>query len=324
MRIERISWEIKSPPPAKAGRVSLTERPVARPAELTLTVTTDGNLVGSSVTLLPAVGHRAVVAILEHDLAPLLTGDDLRRTEPLFRKVESHFGEVGFAGPASRAYAAIDLAMWDIQAKAAGQSLGDLLGGVRREPPFFVRDTGGPTRAADEVVRLAKPWIAKGAKGVLIEVGSGDVQADADRVRAVSDELGDDAWVGVDARGRYDLGTALALAHFFDDVGVGWFEEPLPTSDAAGYHRLADRMETTLAAGANCQSLRELISLAQTGAVRVLRPDPRKLGGLTPLLRLATIAESHHATIVPTGLAAVGEAICQGLTASPQFERESS
>lgn len=327
MRIERISLEAVAPAPARAGRVSLAD-PSAKPApprgSLTVRVETDRKITGE--TTLPDLTHgqAAVRSILEGDLPSLLVGEDPRRTDALFRQIESAFGALGFPGAASRAYSAIDLCLWDIKAKAANQPLGDLLGGARSESPFFVSDRGGPTRPADDIVRLARPWIKKGAKGVLVEVGSGDVQADADRVRAVSEELGDDAWVGVNARGRYDLGTAMALSHFFDDIGVGWFEEPIPISDVAGYARLATHMETTLAAGSMCHSLQELVVVAQAGSVRVLRPDLHRLGGLTPILRLTAAAEAMHASIVPVGPASISEACVRGLSACPQFERDSA
>jgi L-alanine-DL-glutamate epimerase-like enolase superfamily enzyme len=327
MRIERIVLEAVAPAPAKASRVSLADagaRPTRPLGSLIVRVETDRKIIGETTLKDLALGQSAARSLLESDLPLLLIGEDPRRTDALFRKVESAFGALGFAGAASRAYSAIDLCLWDIKAKAAHQSLGDLLGGARGESPFFVTDTGGPTRPADDVVRLARPWIKKGAKGVLVEVGSGDVQADADRVRAVSDELGDDAWVGVNAMGRYDLGTAMALSHFFDDIGVGWFEEPIPISDVSGYARLAAHMETTLAAGSLCQSLSELVGVAQAGSVRVLRPDLHRLGGLTPILRLAAAAEAVHASIVPVGPAWISEACVRGLSACPQFERDSA
>jgi L-alanine-DL-glutamate epimerase-like enolase superfamily enzyme len=321
MRITRITVVQDSLPTAKAGRVSLTE-PARKPAErIVVSVETDAGVTGAGFTLVNGTGTSAVKAVLEHDLIPRLIEADPRQTDVLYSKAKAACESIGFAGIAARAYAAIDIALWDIKAKASGQSLGELLGGVRKDVPFFVSDTGGPTRSADEIVRLAKPWIAKGAKGIRVEVGSGDVQSDADRVRHISDELGDDCWVGVSAEGRFDLATTLALAHFFDDIGIGWFEYPLPLTDRNGYDRLADRMETILAAGSSCDSLAELVELAKAGAVRVLRPDPLRLGGITPLIKLAAVAEACHCTMVPVRLPEIAEPLAMGLSVIPQIER---
>lgn len=328
MRITRITVTQVSLPAAKIGRVSLTD-PARKPADrVVVSVETDAGVTGSGFTLVHGTGTSAVKAVLEHDLIPRLTDRlteaDPRQTDVLYGKAKASCEAIGFAGIAARAYAAIDFALWDIKAKASGQPLGELLGGVRKDVPFFVSDTGGPGRSADEIVRLAKPWIAKGAKGVRVEVGSGDVQSDADRVRHISDELGDDCWVGVSAEGRFDLATTLALAHFFDDIGIGWFEYPLPLADRNGYDRLADRMETILAAGSSCDSLSELVELAKAGAVRVLRPDPLRLGGITPLIKLAAVAEACHCTMVPVRLPEIAEQLAMGLSVIPQIERETN
>ena len=324
MRITKISVARENRTAAKPGRVSLSEprqKPVHR---ISVSVETNDGITGFGVTLVHDFGASAVQLLLESDLVPLLITEDPFRSEALFNKVKSVCEPTGWAGIASRAYAALDFAIWDIKAKAEKKTLGELLGGARKEVPFFVSDTGGPNRSADEVLRLAKPWIAKGAKGLRVEVGSGDVQKDADRVRAISDELGDDCWIGVSAEGRYDLATTLALAHFFDDIGIGWFEFPLPLSDRAGYNRLADRMETILAAGSSCDSISELVELAKAGAVRVLRPDPLRLGGITPLIKLAAVVEACHCSMVPVRMPLISEQLSCGLTVVPQFERETN
>src|SRR5262249_6898321 len=157
----------------------------------------------------------------------------------LLAKAETRFRGAGFAGLVARAYSAIDIALWDAKAKSAGVPLFKLLGGVRSAADYFVSDIAVSGREAAEVVKLAKPLLKQGATGVRVEIGSGDVQADADRVREISEGLGDDAWVGVAADGRFDLGTAQALAHFFADIGIDWFEDPIPASDEIGYAKLA-------------------------------------------------------------------------------------
>src|SRR5204863_3949321 len=105
--------------------------------------------------------------------------------------------------------------------------------------PFFASDIATLGRTSSEVVKLAKTLVKQGAMGVRVEVGSGDVRADADRVREISDGLGDDASVSVAADGRFDLGTAEALTHFFEDIGIDWFEDPIPAADEIGYAKLA-------------------------------------------------------------------------------------
>ena len=111
------------------------------------------------------------------------------------------------------------------------------------------------------MVKAAKPLLKQGATGVRVEIGGGDVQADADRVREISDGLGEDAWVGVAADGRFDLGTAQALAHFFEDIGIDWFEDPIPAADEIGL-REARRADGNAAGGRQRRSTRATRSSA--------------------------------------------------------------
>jgi L-alanine-DL-glutamate epimerase-like enolase superfamily enzyme len=143
--------------------------------------------------------------------------------------------------------------------------------------------------------------------GILVEVGSGDIEKDGRRIERFREELGEDGWLGVTAGGRFDLATALAMAHFLEeDVGIDWFEHPLPVEDRKGYVRLAERMEVPLALGATFATIDEFRQLLEIGDVRVLRPDVLRLGGITPFLKLAALAEAFPITLVPYRLPEIG------------------
>jgi L-alanine-DL-glutamate epimerase-like enolase superfamily enzyme len=323
MRITQVLVECRTAPSLAGRRISLTGAtpPPARD-EVIVTIQTDEGIAGQGAIPVAPCAVSLIQLTIQELLSSRLIEQDPTRTDALLAETKAAVEPIGWPGIVARAYAAIDFALWDLKSKAAGKPIGVLLGDARQTAPFFVSDTGGPASSPDDIASQSAPWIKRGAKGVRIELGSGDVQQDADRARAVSESLGDDVWLGVSAEGRYDLATALALAHFFDDLGIGWFEQPLPLSDRSGYDRIANRMETILAAGSTSDSLDELISIAKQGAVRVLRPDPLRLGGITPLVKLAAVAEACHATMVPVRCPAIGEQLVLGLTAVPQFERD--
>jgi L-alanine-DL-glutamate epimerase-like enolase superfamily enzyme len=199
------------------------------------------------------------------------------------------------------------VALWDAKARAADVPLFRLLGAARAASPFFVSDLTG------DVVKAAKPLMKQGATGVRVEIGGGDVQADAERVREISDGLGDDAWVGVAADGKFDLGTAQALAHFFEDIGIDWFEDPIPAADEIGYAKLANLMETPLAVGSHFASREAFFRVIRAGHVRTIRPDLARLGGITPLLKVAAVAEAYQVAVSPVRMPEVGVHLACGL-----------
>ncbi|MBY0513202.1 MAG: mandelate racemase/muconate lactonizing enzyme family protein [Gemmataceae bacterium] len=316
MKITALATDTRVVPLGKPARVSLTDPRPAGPdavALVTVRLATDAGVTGLGFTYLLGPGASTVRALIDTELAPLVVGEDPRDTDRLFAKTEGRFRAVGFGGFAARAYSAVDVALWDAKAKAAGVPLCRLLGNARPAAPFFVSDLGTPGRSAAEVLKAAKPLMKQGATGVRVEVGGGDVQADAERVREISDGLGDDAWVGVAADGRFDLGTAQALSHFFEDIGVDWFEDPIPAADEPGYAKLANLMEVPLAVGSGFDSRDDFYRVIRSGLVRTVRPDVCRLGGITPMLKVAAVAEAYHVAVAPVRLPEVGVHLACGL-----------
>lgn len=323
MKLTRITSDHIRVPLAKSGRVSLSDpKPnVQEAVDLVLVrLETDTGLAGIGFTHLLGPGAAAVRSLIDAELTSLVLADDPRETDRLFAKAESHFRAVGFAGLMARAYSAIDIALWDLKAKAADVPLFKLLGGARSSADFFVSDIAACGRDAAEVVKLAKPLLKQGATGVRLTIGGGDVQADANRVREISDGLGDDAWVGVSADGRFDLGTAQALAHFFEDIGIDWFEDPIPASDEIGYAKLAGLMETPLAVGSTLSSRDAFFRIIRAGHVRTIRPDVCRLGGITPFLKVAAVAEAFHVAVSPVRMPEVGVHLACGLGVVPHVD----
>jgi L-alanine-DL-glutamate epimerase-like enolase superfamily enzyme len=323
MHITRLATEHRRIPLPGAERIPLTgPKPVPAAVDLIVVhVETDSKLAGLGITHLNGPGAAAVRSLIDGELAALATGEDPRDAERLFAKAESRFRSVGFGGLAARGWAAIDIALWDLKAKAAGVPLYKLLGNAKPAAPFFHSDIATLGRTSAEVVKLAKPLVKQGAMGVRVEVGSGDVRADADRVREISDGLGDEASVSVAADGRFDLGTAEALTHFFEDIGVDWFEDPIPAADEIGYAKLASLAEIPLAVGASFDSRERFFRVIRSGVVRTVRPDVCRIGGITPLLKIAAVAEAFQTAVSPVRLPEVGVHLACGLAAVPHVDR---
>ncbi len=323
MKVTKITAEQLRVPLGKPTRIPLTDPKPTGPTAVELVMVqleTDAGLAGLGFTYVLGPGASAVRSLIEAELAPLVIGEDPRDTERLFVKAEGHFRAVGFAGLAARAYSALDVALWDIKAKAAELPLFRLLGGARTGASFFVSDLGSGGRDPGEVVKAAKPLMKQGATGVRIEINGGDVQADAERVREISDGLGDDAWVGVAADSRFDLGTAQALAHFFEDIGIDWFEDPIPAADEIGYAKLAGLMETPLAVGSGFGSREAFYRVIRAGHVRTIRPDVCRLGGITPFLKVAAVAEALHVAVSPVRMPEVSVHLACGLGVVPHVD----
>lgn len=325
MRILSLSATHYRVPLPKRQRIPLAGAGTSGPATsavdvIVVTLTTEAGA-ALGFTTLTGPGAAAVLALIETEVAPLVVGESAHDTERLLSKAEFHFRDVGFAGAAARAYSAVDIALWDAKAKAAGVPLSAYLGAARTASPFFTSETVGTGWDAGDAARDAKAALKLGAMGVRLEIGTSEVEADADRARHLHDAVGEDAWIGLAAGGRYDLNTALALAHFFQDQGIDWFEDPINPADSVGYGRLADKLEIPLAVGSTFDRREDFTRVSRDGLARILRPDFGKVGGLTAVLKIAAVAEAHGLAVCPVRMPEVSAHLGAALPAVTLIDR---
>jgi L-alanine-DL-glutamate epimerase-like enolase superfamily enzyme len=259
-------------------------------------------------------GGRALKAVADDDLMPLVMGEDPLDHEQIGAKVYWRLQGIGRSGLVAQAYSAVDLALWDIKGKVAGLPLYKLLGGARDAAPAYVADTGWLWMSVPEIIEASRPLVDQKMMGVKLKVGSPNPETDAERVTQVREAFGEDMWLAVDANQRYDYATALAMGHFFEEeMGVDWFEEPISCEDVAGHARLAQRLEVPIALGETLFTREEFTRYLDAGAADILQPDVTRLGGLTAWLKIAALADWHHRPLAPHVLPEVGVHLACGL-----------
>ncbi len=315
MQIDSIDCIYLQVPYRQEGRISL-RTPFSLPGFfhfLAVRVRTNDGLHGLGFTR-SSLGGDALARLIRGPIADAILKEDPLQHDWLFHRIEKRFHGVGFHGLVARAYAAVDIALWDIRGKGSNLPLYRLFGGSRGSASVYLGNAATSGKDPQETLQIAKPLVEQGVLGLNIEVGSGDVQNDADRVQQIRDGLGENAWLCVDAEGRYDLGTAMAMAHFYEeDVGIDRCEFPLNADDAVGYRRLAERMEVPLALGSTFESRDEFRQILERGDIRVLRPDALRLGGITPFLKIAALAEAYPVVVTPVRLPEIGVHLACGL-----------
>jgi L-alanine-DL-glutamate epimerase-like enolase superfamily enzyme len=280
------------------------ERPITPTVDhvflLLVQLDTDAGLHGLGFAWAIHGGGRAMLAVAEDDLAPLIIGEDPLDHERLARKVYWRLQGVGRRGLVTQAYSAVDLALWDLKGKAADLPLYKLLGGARESAPAYAGDAAWTWMTPEEIIDISQKYLAQGFTGVKLHLAGDDPEKDAGRIQRVRDALGENHWLGVDAHQRYDFSTALAMGRFLDEeIGADWFEEPLSCEDVEGHARLAQRLEVPIALGESLYHPDEFERYLTRSAAAVLQPDVTRLGGITPFLRVAALAEQHHLPVAP-------------------------
>jgi L-alanine-DL-glutamate epimerase-like enolase superfamily enzyme len=221
-----------------------------------------------------------------------LRGLDPRRTEIVREICET----VDFHG--GRPWA-VEVAVWDLVARALGEPLWRLLGG-RQERLIAYASSGELVEPAERVRRI-RALAGAGVRAVKVRFGNTDWRDDLAVVEHIRGEIGDSVELMVDANQgwrmpgdrapRWDVATAAQCARELERLGVYWLEEPLPTDDVEAYGALRRLTSLRVAAGEMVRSLAQARDLALRGGVDVLQPDVVLAGGISGCRRLAGLAE---------------------------------
>jgi L-alanine-DL-glutamate epimerase-like enolase superfamily enzyme len=315
MRITRVESELlhvplsrprASPLEAASGRLNHV-------VALLVHVHTEDGVTGVGFAYALQTSGRAVLATLQDDLAPLVVGEDALDHERLSAKVYWRTQTVGRRGLVQQAYSAIDVALWDLKGKVANLPLYKLLGGARESAEVYGSDTAWLWMSPEEVLDASRAYLDQGMKGIKVKVGANPAE-DYDKLSRLREALGDDVWIAVDANERYDYTTALALGRFFEEeIGAGWFEEPITCEDVLGHARLASKLEIPIAAGEMLFGLDEFERYVERDALAVLQPDVTRLAGITGWLKVAALAERRNLPVSPHLLPEIGVQLACGL-----------
>jgi L-alanine-DL-glutamate epimerase-like enolase superfamily enzyme len=233
------------------------------------------------------------------EIAPDVVGEDPSDIARLWTRLVWAGASVGRSGAATQAISAIDTALWDLKAKRAGLPLAKLLGAYRDSVACY--NTGGGYLHAPigEVLDRASASLASGIGGLKIKVGQPDLAEDLRRLRAVREHVGDDVPLMVDANQQWDRPTAMRAGRALEEFGLVWIEEPLDAYDAEGHAQVAAALDTAVATGEMLTSAAEFDALVRLRAADVLQPDAPRVGGITPYLKVAALAEHRNLAVAP-------------------------
>ncbi|WP_304455123.1 mandelate racemase/muconate lactonizing enzyme family protein [Nocardiopsis sp. YSL2] len=259
-------------------------------------VRTDTGQVGTGFAWTPLIGARAVEALVNDDCPAALVG---REAHPaLWDELCWHLREAGTSGLTLMAVAGIDIALWDLRARAAGESLVEAVGRRRESVPAYGSGVNLDYPLADLEDQVRR-WVAAGHTAVKIKVGSADLSRDVERVGAVRELLGPDGLLMVDANQRWDVSGAARALCALADFDPFFIEEPLPALDLEAHARLRERTRVPFAIGENLRTVQEFERAVELGVVDVAQPNVVRVGGITPFLRIAESMARRGVPVAP-------------------------
>ncbi len=287
MKIERIETEyyrLPLEPMGDAGHGAIDTEEL-----ITLSLHAEG-MTGHGYAYTIGRGGRAVQALIDHDIAPMIVGQDATEIQGIWDLMWKRLLYVGRGGLASFAIAAVDVALWDLSGVREGRPLYALLGAEACEIPAYGSGVDLP-KPLDELLAQTEGFLERGFPGVKVKIGRQDPHEDEERVRAVRDLVGDNVDLMVDANMAWTTDEALERGRRLEEYGLYWYEEPTIPEDVTGHARLVREMDVPIAVGESLHSPYEFRRYVEEEAAAVLQIDPITNGGITASLAALKMAD---------------------------------
>ncbi len=307
-RITRIeAWMLDLKPRVK--RTDAIQSFVSQETPMVRITDADGATgIGYSYTI--GTGGPSVMALLERTLLPAILGREAGEVERIWRDLLflTHATTVGAI--TALALAAIDTALWDLRCKKASLPLHVMAGGAQDSVPMYTTEGGWlhlePQALVDDALRAK----ADGFRGAKIKVGRPHVREDVARLAAVRLALGDTFEIMTDANQAFQVDEAIRRARHYEPLDIAWFEEPLTADDLSGHERLSASTTIPIAVGESLYSPLHFREYLQRNACSVVQVDVARIGGITPWLKVAHLAETFNIPVCPHFLMELHVALC--------------
>lgn len=267
---------------------------------VTLQVTTDEGIEGIGITRFGAAITGALKSAVD-SLAALTVGEDPLRIEAIHAKMRAAAASAGPSGIFTLALSAIDIALWDIKAKACGMPLAKLLGGFRDSVPTYASGALMRSFPLDHVAKAGATLVEKGFRQMKTQLAlpaPTTPKLEAERMRVIRENIGDDVDLMCDVNQRWDVRQAISIGKRVEEYGLFWLEDVIAHDDYLGQARVAAALDTPLAAGECVYGSVPFRHMLEAGSVDIVMIDTVRAGGVTQWMKIAGMAEAFNLPVV--------------------------
>ena len=238
--------------------------------------------------------QRAVVAAIEDMVAPLVIDREVSEIADFMRKLQQVLHLFGRYGITMFAFSGLDIALWDLAAKAAGKSLGKLINENASQTPLPGYSSLYRYGDAEFVAAKCQASLDQGYKVIKLH------EIDEPEVKAARNQIGNSIALAVDTNCPWTPDQAHAMALRFKPYDLLWLEEPIfPPEDFDALATLQKDVGIPLAAGENLCTQYQFRQMISSDAVSYVQPSVTKVGGVTEFLRVAELAQAHEMRLMP-------------------------
>ena len=271
-------------------------------------VETDDGITGIGASL----GSPPILcAVVEHELAPALIGENPMFSERLYEKMYNGSRwkpalERGHAQPGDgrrgvtmEAISGVDIAIWDVKAQSLGIPIYQALGATRDSIRAYASGGWAP---GDEAEKEMSGYASKGFSAVKMRVVGRDgfsIENTLRRVAAARRGIGPSVELMLDAHGSLDVSTAIRLARQLEEFDIAWFEEPISPDDHLGLAEVRRSTIIPIATGEREFTRFDFDDLFFHRSVDIAQPDIARAGGFTEIRRIGHMASAKGIRLAP-------------------------
>jgi len=304
-RVEALMVDLKP----KVKRTDAIQSFVSQETPIVRIFDADGGI-GTGYSYTIGTGGPSVMKLIERTLAPALIGREAMEIERIWRDLLflTHATTVGAI--TSLALAAVDTALWDLKCRRHGEPLHRMAGGAQARIPLYTTEGGWLHIETKALVDDALEAKARGFGGSKIKIGRPHVSEDVARLEAVRRAVGPSFEIMTDCNQRFTVDEAIRRARCLTPIDIAWIEEPLTADDLAGHVRLSQSTTLPVAVGESLYSPLHFREYLQQGACSIVQVDVARIGGVTPWLKVAHLAECFNVPVCPHFLMELHVSLC--------------
>lgn len=288
MRISEIAFEKLEIPMNCTLKVAFAE--ISASTSVIVKITTDEGLVGygEAAPFGPVTGETCdtVLTALQY-FRPALLGMDIMNIEGIHGVMDRLMQHQ------TSAKCAVDIAVYDIYGKMAGQPLYKILGGLS---PEVRNDITVGIQAPDKMAEEAVDWVKRGYGIIKVKAGI-DVRQDVETMALIRKKVGPAVRLRVDANQGYTVGDACYAAAKMADSGVEAIEQCLPAWDVEGHAQIRQKSAMIkIMLDESLHSPMDAMRIVRYNAADMFNIKLMKCGGLYPAMKINAIGEAAGVT----------------------------
>jgi L-rhamnonate dehydratase len=251
-----------------------------------------------------ALAPRLAKQTIDLYLTPLLTGRDPFDSEFLWQLMYRQTMAFGRKGITMAAISAVDIAIWDLMGKAAGQPVFKLLGGrTKQKIPIYASKLY--SQELSKLAEEAQQYKDQGYRAMKMRFGWGPVdgaagmQQNVALVRTIREVIGYEIDLMADAYMGWTLDYARRMLPLLEPFQLRWLEEPVIPDDIDGYASLKALGKVPIAGGEHEFTIYGFRQMLEVKALDYIQFDTNRVGGITQARKVAALAEAYSVPVIP-------------------------